>query len=69
MRAYLKFDLDKERPEFEIALAGQKLLSAIQELDNWLRDEVKYRNRENLQEIRDKLSEILQDHGLDIWSM
>jgi hypothetical protein len=36
------------------------------EIDQWLRNKIKYDNREELQEVRDALHEFLDDHSIDL---
>jgi len=68
MRATLSFDLAKEedQTEFRDAYEGTKLRIALWEYDRWLRDQIKYQNRNELQPARDKLYEILEDQTLSI---
>ena len=49
--------------EFEAAAHGADFASAIRDLDNWLRGQIKYADRNELQDARDKLWEFVDDHG------
>lgn len=65
-RVYLKFDLPEEREEYELAYNGAKYKYALDDLDDWLRAQIKYDDGDNgrtrikvMQEVRDKLREII----------
>lgn len=45
---------------------AEKYLGVLQELDNWLRGKIKYEDREELQEARTQLWELLKEEGIDI---
>ena len=47
-------------------LAADDLCAVLHELDNWLRGQIKYENRNELQEVRDFLTQLMQDHGVDL---
>lgn len=66
MKAILKFDLPEESHEHEAAMRGQSLAFVIWELDQWLRNEAKYGARNELptDEVREKLREVMAQHGL-----
>jgi hypothetical protein len=66
--AKLIYRLPEEKEEYELAFNGAKYKYAIDELDNWLRNILKYNdgNIEKakikvLQEVRNKLWEIIND--------
>ena len=70
-KAILQFNLPEERHEFEVASNGQNYLSALHDLDNYLRSKLKYEElpdqvREALQSTRDELHVILLDNGVEI---
>jgi len=64
MKATLKFDLPEEENEFNAALKGKKLAIAVWEFDSYLRNKVKYEDRNEFQEVRDKLWECLADNSI-----
>lgn len=68
MRATLTFDLNTEEDQdaFRNACEGSKLRSALWDYDQWLRQQIKYQNKNELQVARDQLYEILNDHNLRI---
>lgn len=66
MLATIKFKLPEEQEDFELALNGSKYKRALDELDEYLRSQVKYaeltEESHNLHvEIRAKLWEIKKD--------
>jgi hypothetical protein len=69
----LKFKED-EFEDARIALDGWKWKSAMWELDQWLRGEIKYNEKlsaerdDAYQAVRDKIREILDDDNLNIES-
>ena len=68
MKATLQFDLD-ERFEREAHLRAVKSLDlalAILDMQQWLRSEIKYKDREELEEVHTTLHDILESRGLDI---
>jgi len=72
MTATLRYTLPEEQEELDAALHAQAMRQALWELDNWLREGVKYHDpppdrAEALQEARDKLRELLDDAGVHLW--
>lgn len=59
------------RDEFEAAAHGTDLACAISDLDNWLRGQIKYADRHELQDARDKLWEFVHGRGceavMEVW--
>jgi len=73
MKSILEFDLPEEQEEFKMAVNGGKYLTALQDLDNYLKSSVKHASvHEPLDrvdayiEIRDRLHEFCQE--FTIWS-
>jgi hypothetical protein len=68
-RVYLKFEIPQETEEYELAYNGAKYKYALDELDEWLRNTIKYDQGGDLgearlkvlQEVRDKLNEITNE--------
>ena len=48
-----------------MAYYGREMYLILWELDQYLREQIKYRNREDIQDVRDKLSELMEDNGID----
>jgi len=63
-KAILEFNLPDEQSEFENAANGSKWKSLVWSLDQDIRDEIKYRDKVELQPIRDKLYELLEEYNL-----
>ena len=71
-KVILEFDPIEDRDELHAAINGSKYALAFYELDQHLRSEVKYNDNlseevaDALDEIRNKIREILHDNGLTI---
>lgn len=67
-KARLEFDLkdNDDQYEFHVATKATSMALSLWELDNWLRDQVKYHERDELQDVRDKLHEFLDVNGLNL---
>lgn len=68
MKATLTFDLTDIDDEYKHkhALRGVDYFLALREIDEKLRTEIKYNNKNRLQEARDILHMILEDSDIDI---
>jgi len=64
MKAILEFELPQDKQEFELATKASKMYCTLLELDQWLRGEIKYNGKE-LDDVRDKLREIMNDNRID----
>jgi len=69
MEATLKFNLPEEQTEFDNAVNGAKWSLVAWDLDQYLRNKIKYGEipqeaYDALEECRDKLHEIKGDYGL-----
>lgn len=67
MKATLTFDLPEDKTEFFQSIQGPYWESTLWDLDNWLRGEIKYNNKEEYQPVRDMLYEIKNEYNLQ-WS-
>ncbi len=56
----------EDKTEFEHAFKGLDYLLALWDMDQWLRSQVKYQGREEFQEVREQLHEILHDSNIDL---
>ena len=69
----LIFDLPEEQDEFEQAYNGTKWRSMVQQLDNRLRDELKYNERltidrrEAYEHARQLIQRGLDENNLQLW--
>ena len=77
MKAKLTFDVDDENNEMDFdlddecerarlkkALAAEDIVHALWEYDMWLRSQIKYCDREELESAREELHDQLQGHGI-----
>lgn len=70
MRAILEFDLPEEGEDFRYAVNGWRYVNVIDDLFNHIRKHIKYddqltEEQERIYEgIREKLSELLQEHEI-----
>jgi len=55
----LKFQIPEEQEEFENAVRGNDYASIIHELQEWLRGEIKYNNKEEYIPVRNKLNNLM----------
>jgi len=76
MKAILEFDFEKDdydRNRFEDAVNGTKWKSSINELDNWLREQMKYNPHisgdfyEAFEQCREKIREIVRENDLSLY--
>ncbi len=77
MKAILEFDFEKDdydRNRFEDAVDGTKWKSSMNELDDWLRDRMKYapdgmseKTYEAFEECREKIREIIRENNLSLY--
>ena len=76
MKATLEFDFEKDdydRNRFEDAVNGTKWKSSINELDNWLREQIKYNpniseeTHEAFDQCREKIREIVRENDLSLY--
>ena len=71
MEAILKFNLPEEQTEFDNAVNGGKWSIVAWELDQHLRSQLKHNDKltekqyDTLQEVRDKLWEIVNEYSLN----
>jgi hypothetical protein len=73
MKAILKFNLPEDQLDFDLALNGSKWMSAMWEMDKWLRAKTKYApdtmsadTFTAFEQSRDMLHEILQENNLKL---
>jgi hypothetical protein len=73
MKATLEFNLPEDADAHLTALNGVKYLLAAQELDNYLRNEIKYNDalHENYASafdlVRTKLRELFEEYGVELY--
>jgi len=61
-----EFNLPEEDSEFEACANARNLATILWDLDQWLRSEQKYNDRESIpvDELRDKLREMISEAGM-----
>ena len=66
MKATLEFNLPEDRDDFNYANNGFNYYMALVEMDQWLRSEYKYNDKEDMYEVREKLREIILENNVKI---
>ena len=68
MKGILKYNLPEEQEEFLTAQNGSTYKLILWELDQWLRNKIKYEDIDNIktQEVRDKLHDLLLENGIEL---
>lgn len=64
MKAILKFDLPEDRENYNHCNKAIDYYSALWDLDQWLRSEIKHQDKDELQVVRDKLYEVMEDNDV-----
>lgn len=69
MKARLEYDLPDEAADFRVAADGWRWRRVVEDIDNRLRDRVKYGDlpdplHDEVDTIRKELAEIMQDYNL-----
>jgi len=73
MKAILEFNLPEDQIDFDLAVNGAKAQVALWEMDQWLRAQYKYMSDdeysedkyETFEKCRERLREIMFEHGLN----
>lgn len=63
---FIKFTIPDDQHDLLCAMRGETLSFILWDFDQWLREQIKYGDRTELQEVRDKLIEIMQDRGVNL---
>ena len=66
MKAKLIFNLPEEQEDFNHANNGFNYYMALVEMDQWLRAEYKYNDKEEMYEVREKLREIIFENNVKL---
>jgi hypothetical protein len=70
MKAILEFNLPEDQIDFDLAVKGTKYYSALWEMDQWLRSQIKYNDKLTdeqhavYQVCRDELRECMDENGV-----
>ena len=66
MKATLEFNLPEEQEDFNHANNGFNYYMALVEMDQWLRAEYKYNDKEEMYEVREKLRQIIFENNVKL---
>ena len=66
MKATLEFNLPEDQDDFNHATNGFNYYMALVEMDQWLRAEYKYNDKEEMYEVREKLREIIFENNVKL---
>ena len=66
MKATLHFDLPDDQLDYWNAINGWKWRRVAEDMDGFLRGEIKYHGMDRLQPVRDRLRELLSDYNLTL---
>ena len=66
MKATLEFNLPEDQDDFNYANNGFKYYLSLVEMDEWLRAEYKYNDKEEMYEVREKLRQIIFENNVEI---
>ena len=64
MKITVEFNLPEEETEYKIFMNASKFYNALYQIDSALRNEIKYNDKEYLQEARDLFWEAMNNNGL-----
>ena len=67
MKAILEFDLPEDISELKQMMEANDYNLVLLDFNKWLRNEIKYNNKNELQPVRDKLYNFLSSHGIDLY--
>ena len=66
MKATLEYNLPEDQDDFNHATNGFNYYMALVEMDQWLRAEYKYNDKEEMYEVREKLREIIFENNVKL---
>ena len=66
MKATLEYNLPEDQDDFNYANNGFNYYMALVDMDEWLRSEYKYNDKEEMYEVREKLREIIFENNVKI---
>ena len=62
----MKFDIPEENDEFNLRHNGPTYYDILWELDQWLRTQIKHNDKNEFQEVRDQLWDLLDEEGIQL---
>ena len=66
MKATLEYNLPEDQDDFNHATNGFNYYMALVEMDQWLRAEYKYNDKEEMYEVREKLRQIIFENNVKL---
>ena len=66
MKAILEFNLPEDQERFDFAINGFNYYMALCEMDEWLRSEYKYNDKEEMYAVREKLNYFISENNVQI---
>ena len=66
MKATLEFNLPEDQERFDFATNGFNYYMALCEMDEWLRSEYKYNDKEEMYAVREKLNYFISENNVQI---
>lgn len=66
MKAILEFNLPEDKEDFDYANNGFNYYMALYEMDQWLRSECKYNDKEGMYAVREKLNYFISENNVTI---
>ena len=66
MKAILEFNLPEDKENFDFANNGFNYYMALCEMDEWLRSEYKYNDKEEMYAVREKLNYFISENNVQI---
>ena len=66
MKATLEFNLPEDQERFDFATNGINYYLALCEMDEWLRSEYKYNDKEEMYAVREKLNYFISENNVQI---
>lgn len=65
MKIVLEFNMPEDTREHSDAVNGWRYRAVLTNLDEWLRSQIKYHDKADLQPVRDNLWEELKNNGVE----
>ncbi|KKQ94741.1 MAG: hypothetical protein UT21_C0012G0003 [Candidatus Woesebacteria bacterium GW2011_GWA1_39_11b] len=65
-KAILEFNLPEDSEDFMRAIKALDVALALFDIDQYLRNKIKYGNRNEFQEVRDAFYEIMDNHDIKL---
>lgn len=66
MTVELKFQLPEDEEQMHVAIQAMSYWRVLSDINEYLRTEIKYHDRTEYQEVRDKLYELMEEHHINL---